>query len=37
MAIIQAFKKWRLELEKSTSLIKVILNYKNLKYFTKSK
>ena len=33
MAIVQAFEKWRPELEDSPKLVNVILDHKNLEYF----
>lgn len=37
IAIVRAFEKWQLKLKRLTSLINIILNYKNLKYFASSK
>ena len=37
MVIVQAFEKWRPELEGSPKLVNVISNHKNLEYFMSSK
>lgn len=37
IAITQAFKEWRPEPKKSISLIKIVLDHKNLEYFITSK
>ena len=33
LTIINIFKKWRMYLEESIYLIKILINYKNLLYF----
>ena len=37
MTIVRAFEEWRLELEGSAFSISVILDHKNLEYFTSTK
>ena len=37
MAIIRCFEEWRVELELSPHLIRVLSDYKNLEYFMSTK
>jgi hypothetical protein len=37
LAIMEAFKEWRVYLEGATLLVKVLIDHKNLLYFTTTK